>query len=110
MLPVAHDIVPPDWQHDLARLVAESRLDNCFTGWDGVADIAAGPASLRISGSAAFGNFQVFTPHWADFWCAEPVSHAPDAINRPDLPADQAMRVLEPGEAFGGTIRFEVAG
>jgi aldose 1-epimerase len=47
---------------------------------------------------------QVFTPSWADFFCVEPVSHSPDAINRPDLPADQAMHVLEPGAVLAGRI------
>lgn len=109
-LPLEHGPVPADWDHHQSRRVAESRLDNCFTGWGCTAEIHAGPASLRIQASEVFGNFQVFTPHWADFWCAEPVSHAPDAINRPGLPPGQAMRVLAPGETLSGTVRFEPFG
>ena len=105
-LPLCHGTPPADWRHDEPRPVAQSRLDNCFTGWDGPADIIAGPASLRIEATAVFGQLQVFTPSWADFFCVEPVSHVPDAINRPDLPTDQAMRVLEPHESLSGTIRF----
>jgi aldose 1-epimerase len=57
-----------------------------------------------MEASAAFRNLQVFTPDWADFFCVEPVSHVPDALNRPELPADQAMHVLRPNETLGGTL------
>src|SRR5689334_17540798 len=82
-LPDRHGPVPANWQHGTFRPVSQSRLDNCFTGWDGVAYIQAGPASLRIEASAVFRHLQVFTPHWADFFCVEPVSHIADAVNRP---------------------------
>jgi aldose 1-epimerase len=105
-LPDRHRPLRADWQHAIPRPVSESRLDNCFTGWDGIADIQAGPASLRIEASAVFRQLQVFTPSWADFFCVEPVSHVPNALNRPGLPADQAMHVLAPGETLAGTVRL----
>jgi aldose 1-epimerase len=108
-LPSRHGPVPADWSHTAPRPVAESRLDHCFTGWDGTADIHAGSASLRIEASEAFRHLQVFTPSWADFFCVEPVSHVPDAVNRPDLPADQAMHILEPGATLAGTVRWAPA-
>lgn len=143
-LPLRHDAPPEDWRHDRPRSVGRSRLDNCFTGWSGKADIFAGPissrshfakaggifyrhdagedsgierhnenfcpASLRIEASGAFRNLQVFTPRGADFFCVEPVSHMPDALNRAGLPPDQAMHVLRCGETLDGTIRFSAAG
>jgi aldose 1-epimerase len=109
-LPSRHGPVPADWQHGTFRPVSQSRLDNCFTGWDGVAAIQAGPASLRIEASGIFRHLQVFTPHWADFFCVEPVSHIPDAVNRPGLPAEQAMQVLAPGETLRGTVSLLAPG
>jgi aldose 1-epimerase len=106
VLPDRHRPLRADWQHAIPRPVSESRLDNCFTGWDGIADIQAGPASLRIEASAVFRQLQVFTPSWADFFCVEPVSHVPNALNRPGLAADQAMHVLAPGETLAGTVRL----
>jgi len=103
-LPSHHGPVPPDWSYANAAPVTRSSLDNCFTGWDRVAETTAGPASLRIEASEAFGNLQVFTPSWTDFFCVEPVTHSPDAINRPDLPSGQAMVALAPGETLAGTI------
>jgi aldose 1-epimerase len=105
-LPVQHAPPRPEWQHGEPRAVARSRLDNCFTGWDGIADIHTGAARLRIEASKVFRQLQVFTPSWGDFFCVEPVSHVPDALNRLDLPEDQVMHVLQPGETLAGTIRF----
>jgi aldose 1-epimerase len=109
-LPLHHGPPRPDWLHHEPRPVRESRLDNCFTGWEGTADIQAGPASLRIEASAVFRQLQVFTPFWADFFCVEPISHIPDAMNRPDLPPDQAMHILQPNETLSGTVRLTSTG
>jgi aldose 1-epimerase len=105
-LPAQHTNVPSDWDHAGGLPVGTLQLDNCFTGWTSPARLEAGPASLDIRASQAFGNLQVFAPPRADFYCAEPVSHIPDAINRPALPPGQAMRVLAPGETMTGTIAF----
>lgn len=109
-LPSRHCPPHPHWLHTSPRPVASSRLDNCFTAWDGTADVIAGPASLRIEADPVFGQLQVFTPTWADFFCVEPVSHVPDAVNHPDLPGDQRMSQLSPGEALQGTIVFTASG
>jgi aldose 1-epimerase len=99
-LPVTHGPVPEAWDHAGGRAMDGEPLDNCFAGWNGEARI---PGS-RIQADAIFGNLQVFTPAGADFFCVEPVSHVPDAINRPDLPKSQAMTVLEPGQTLSGSM------
>jgi aldose 1-epimerase len=108
VLPLRHDPTPSAWSFAEPREVTPMRLDNCFTGWDQRADVYAGPASMRIEAAGAFPNLQVFTPDWGDFFCAEPVSHVPDALNRGELPPDQAMDVLAPGETLSGTIRLSL--
>jgi aldose 1-epimerase len=105
-LPRQHGAEPATWDHSQGLPVADDRLDNCFTGWDTPAQLDAGPVALTLDASGVFPNLQVFTPTGADFYCAEPVSHVPDAINRPDLPSGQAMQVLAPGETLSGTIRM----
>lgn len=97
-LPVRHGAVPPAWDAAAGRPVDAAPLDNCFTSWPGI----AGLPDLRLEADPVFGNLQVYTPAGQDFFCAEPVSHAPDAINRD--PMD--MTVLAPGETLRGTIRF----
>jgi aldose 1-epimerase len=107
-LPREHGAIPPEWDHASGVPVGRVVLDNCFTGWSGTAELGAGASRLRIETGEDFRNLQVFTPAGADFYCVEPVSHAPDAINRPGLPPDQAMRVLAPGETLRGTIRLQL--
>ena len=95
-LPVTHEPVPEPWDHARGRPVDREPLDNCFTGWDGVARIPG----MRIESTPIFANLQVYTPTDADFFCVEPNSHIPDAINRAGLPDTQAMRALQHGQAL----------
>lgn len=109
-LPSCHRPARGAWLFTKPRAISELRLDNCFTDWDGTADFRCGPASVRIEASEAFRQLQVFTPSWADFFCVEPVSHIPDALNHATLPADQTMHVLQPNETLGGSIHFTPIG
>jgi aldose 1-epimerase len=101
-LPETHEPIPAAWDHAEGRKVDEEPLDNCFTGWQGAAQIPG----MRITADKVFPHLQVFTPPGANFFCVEPVSHVPDAINRPDLPETQAMRVLDAGQTLRGSVMF----
>jgi aldose 1-epimerase len=79
--------------------------DTHFAGWDGSAEIAwpGGPALvLRATGDWS-RHLQVYAPAIAQVLCVEPVSHVPDAVNRPDLAAHGPMHPVAPGEALSGT-------
>jgi len=101
MLPERHGPIPREWSHDAGRAVDEAPLDHCFTGWDGTARAGV----LTMTADPVFGNLQVFTPPGTNFFCVEPVSHVPDAINR-DPGAAQAMAVLDPGQTLHGAMHF----
>jgi aldose 1-epimerase len=81
-------------------------LDTHFAGWDGQAAITWPDGSrLAMQAEGAWmGNLQVYAPRGGTTLCVEPVSHAPDAPNRPAAAAHGAMRLLAPGEAMGGTL------
>jgi aldose 1-epimerase len=59
--------------------------------------------SLRATGAWA-SNLQVFAPRSAEVIAVEPVSHAPDAANRPAAAAHGAMHVLQPGTMLEGSL------
>lgn len=105
-LPSAHVAVPPEWSHDPPRRVGSANLDNQFTGWDGEAEItlAPSPITVRMRASEPFRRLVVFVPDGKPFFAAEPISHRTDAIHH--LDEDTGLRVLAPGETFGGEIRF----
>ncbi|MCA3387753.1 MAG: aldose epimerase [Roseomonas sp.] len=85
-------------------------LDNFFAGWDGVARLGtpAGTITLTATGDFASG-LQVYAPAAQPIICVEPVSHMPDAPNRPALATAAPMRVLAQGQALHGTIRLSAA-
>jgi len=85
-------------------------LDNFFTGWDGAARLRtpAGTITLSVTGDFASG-VQVYAPAAQPILCVEPVSHMPDAPNRPALAAAAPIRVLAQGQALHGTIRLTAA-
>lgn len=80
----------------------EAVTDTCFTGWPGIAVIRWPDASLEVSASGALRHLHVFRPE-RPILCAEPVSHLPDALNRPELPQ---MDVLALEEVLSGAMRL----
>jgi aldose 1-epimerase len=85
-------------------------LDNFFAGWDGVArfTIPDGTITLTVTGDFAAG-VQVYAPPTQPVICVEPVSHMPDAPNRPALAAAAPMRLLAMCQSLHGTIRLTAA-
>ena len=92
------------------RAVDGLGLDHCFD---------AGPAgatvhwprhgrTLRLTGDAALRFLIVYTPPGQDFFCVEPVSHAPDAVNSPLSPTETGLRTLAPGETLRARLRLVV--
>nr|WP_245215493.1 aldose epimerase [Pararoseomonas baculiformis] len=82
-------------------------LDTHFTGWDGGARLTLGEACFLLRGEEAWSrNIQVFAPRGAGILCAEPVSHVPDAANRPFLSELGDMVRLARGESLTGRARL----
>ncbi|MGV6873549.1 aldose 1-epimerase [Pseudochelatococcus sp. B33] len=88
-----------------ARLGQLARFDNCLAGWWPRTAFIAWPehwTGLRLAAEGAFRHLHVFVPDDRPVFCAEPVSHFPDAVNRPELGPEGAMDVLQPGETLTG--------
>jgi aldose 1-epimerase len=82
-------------------------LDTHFAGWDGVAEIIRPDLALRLAASGAWaGNLQVFAPAGSSILCVEPVSHVPDAPNRPDFARFGPLTLLPPGGALQAALRI----
>jgi aldose 1-epimerase len=62
-------------------LLRPDLVDHCYTGWPGTARITRveGDIVLEADGAAAL---HVYVPPGQDFFCAEPVTAMPDAVNR----------------------------
>lgn len=74
-------------------------VDNTFTGWRGAAVITQPElgfaVDLKASANAPF--LHVFIPQGADYFCVEPTSAMPNAINRPEPAAETGAAMLAPG-------------
>ena len=97
---------PPEgaYRFDPLRPLGEAQVDNCYVGWDRRATLRPAGLELTLSADPAFPDFVVYTPRDKPYFCAEPATHVPDAINR-----KEGMRVLAPGEELAGTMRLDVA-
>jgi aldose 1-epimerase len=62
--------------------------------------------AMTLTADGAFRHGHLFLPEGRDVLCVEPVSHLPDAINRPALGADAAMTVLKPAESLWASLRL----
>jgi aldose 1-epimerase len=111
VMPRTHVAVPAAWDHASGQPIGSIALDNCFTNWPHRATITWDGHGIAIEADTLFHDLQVYTPPGEDFFCAEPVSHRPDAINTlRDHPGDPAgaadMRILACGESMAGSVLF----
>ncbi|MFN0182396.1 MAG: aldose 1-epimerase [Aquabacterium sp.] len=87
------DVAPMDWDHP-------------FEGWTGPARLRDEKLSMRMSSS--LDRVVVYTPRERDFYCVEPVSHNPNAIQADD-PATQGLAAVAPGAAVSAWIQLDIA-
>lgn len=88
-------------------------LDQFFAGWQPAQAEILQPASrtsIRLTGGGAFRHLHVFVPQERDVFCIEPVSHAPDILNRPHLEAPGqpalTMTTLAPGQTLSASFHL----
>jgi aldose 1-epimerase len=111
MLPVrlAHGTRFAQWGRGDA--VARPELvDHCHTGWSGVAEILLPEERLRLALTASrpLRWLHIYSPPEEDFFCVEPVSHMPNAVNRSAPPALTGQRLLAPGERLDARVTLSV--
>lgn len=94
MLPAIHAPADRLGNWSIATPVAgDSLIDNAFTGWNGIATVRRGDA-VRLTLTASDAPYlHFYRPPGSGFFCLEPVSHMPDAINRGGMP------VVSPGQS-----------
>jgi aldose 1-epimerase len=85
-------------------------IDNCHTGWPGVAEILLPEPRLRLAltASRALHWLHIYSPPGKDFFCVEPVSQMPNAVNRSAPPAITGQKLLAPGERFDARVTLSV--
>jgi aldose 1-epimerase len=95
---------------DLRRMtpVSTLNLDNAFQAGGQRSVIELEHDTVELVADTVFRNLIVYVPPNEDFFCVEPVTHAPDAVNSA-LPASvTGLEWLSEGETLAGKIRLEV--
>ncbi len=109
-LPLPGTDAQPAFTQGQAQPLAEIPLfDRCFKAWVPCrAQIrsAAQGAEICLEAGGALRHLHVYVPDTRPVFCAEPVSHAPDVIHRPELGADAGMAVLAPRATMTGWMRL----
>lgn len=80
--------------------------NNAYEGWDGTAKIRWRGLELTMEADPLFTTLMIYAPgEQEDFFCLEPMSHMPNAVN---LLGQPGMQVLAPGESLRGGVRLTV--
>jgi aldose 1-epimerase len=92
-------------------VIRSELVDHCFTGWSRRLriDKAGGGGDMTVTMTAPAGMdfFHLYIPPGKGYFCAEPVSHMPGAIQRPDAKGT-GLRFLAPGEVLKTWMKIAV--
>ena len=106
MIPEAPEPLTDETDLTHPREVNQLRLDNAFTAgirgaqmrWEDQSK------SVTMTASEALRHLVVYTPEGEDYFCVEPVSHSPNAVNSDQTPGITGLQILEPGESLAASI------
>ncbi len=91
-----------------ARLVADLDMDCTYDVAVPVQTLIWPDLTLTLKSDPVFGKLVVYVPLGEDYFCVEPVSHAPGAINS-DLPLKRTgLHYLNPDQTLSGRIELIV--
>lgn len=110
MLPLGRGALPPGWDFPHGVVMDDFVSDNGFFGWSGHAriDWPSRETALEIEADPAFGHLVVYAPAGQPWFCAEPVSHMTNALNRPDE-TGAGMADIAPGRSWAAGVTFRIA-
>ena len=102
------DCVPlsAEWDFNQSNSLPQSRLDNCFTEWDGHARIIQPDLGYTLECQASGTEYcLVYCPPGEDFFCFEPVTHP---VNAHHLPGHPGLTLLHKGQTMGVSCKLHV--
>ncbi len=105
--------IPVSWSRtrDARRLAdgvsaADLHLDDCFTDWNGQAELTWSTHRVKIKASPVLSFLQVYAPVGETYLCLEPQTAMPDALNRD--PREGGIKLLQSGEALSAQLELRV--
>ena len=90
------------------RVVDRLNLDKSFRVGSDVMEFSWPTHSVTMKSDPIFKGATVYVPPEETFFCVEPITHMPNAINS-DLPSeDTGLHWVEPGKTLSGRIRLRI--
>lgn len=91
-----------------ARIVDQMTLDTTYSVSPGSIEINWPTHGVSIKSDAVFGHATVYIPADQDYFCVEPISHAPNAVNSDIEDEVTGLNWLAPGQTLSGKITLSV--
>ena len=109
-IPLSLAPLSPATDLNASRAVAQLELDDIFVAPARQSVMTWASRRLRVTMTATpvLSTLVVFVPKGRDFFCVEPVSHVPDAVNMVASRAVTGLVSLEPGATLSANIRLAV--
>lgn len=108
MIPSPPVSVPEEIDLRETRQVDELRLDYAFNVGTSVQKFEWPNLKLVQTADPIFQNLIVYVPKGEIFFCVEPATHAPDAVNSKLGDDVTGLKWLAKGETLRGTIRLDI--
>ena len=101
------DILP---ENDLSvgRAVESLKLDTAFSVSEPLIEMKWPTHEVTMVSDGIFSHATIYVPPGADYFCAEPITHAPNAVNSTLPDSITGRRWLNPGETLSGKIKLSV--
>ncbi|MEM6653479.1 MAG: hypothetical protein AAF582_12830, partial [Pseudomonadota bacterium] len=105
---IAAKSVGADTDLSRGRAVSDLSIDAAFAVANDPILMTWPTHRVTLTRDPVFGQAVLYVPDGEDYFCAEPISHAPNAINS-DLPSHQTgLRWLQHGETLSGRITLSI--
>ncbi|MCF6329289.1 MAG: aldose 1-epimerase [Henriciella sp.] len=101
--------IPADSDISAGRAVADLNLDHVFNVAAPVQTIQWPGLTLTLKSDPVFNKLIVYVPPGRDYFCVEPVTHAPDAVNSTLSSQITGLHMLQHDETLSGTITLTIS-
>ena len=90
------------------RLVSELTLDTTFPLANGTMKMTWPTHGVSLESDTLFRHATIYVPDGEDYFCVEPITHAPNAVNSTLEASVTGLRWVAPGDSLSGTIKLRV--
>ena len=90
------------------RVVESLNLDTSFRVGSKKMEMSWPTHSVIMESDPIFIGATIYVPPNEPYFCAEPISHAPNAVNSARPREETGLQVIEPGQSISGTIKLRI--